>query len=381
MRTRSWHSKLLPPAIALVLVAGAGAVLIVRADSGAQALPKDPPRSTLEAHSTAVKSRPSAVDHHPVFGVSDPDLVNESADEQAVQYARMRSIGIDSVRFDADWAWVQFGGPDSYDWTQLDTEVHLARAAGLGVDLVVDGCPTWAAPEDEPTATSPRPASARKFSVWAAEVAARYAPDGVNEFEIWNEPNLADRFEPRANPKFYERMLADSYTAIKKVDHSAFVIAGGLAPVSTRGGNLSMIAFLRGIYEHGAKPYFNAVAVHPYSYPALPGTYEPWSAWSQMSETSPSIRSVMRQYGDGAKPVWITEYGVRSNRPGGLAVQAAALKLAISITKSTGWIGALYIYSWQDDGNGQTEGFGLVATDGKAKPAYTAVKTAIRHAG
>ncbi len=329
------------------------------------------------ARRTATKERSIPI------GIADPQLITESATVQAAQLAKMRSIGINSIRFDANWSWVQFAGPDSYDWTQLDQEVHAVRAAGMSIDMTIDGCPTWAAPADAKHDATPRPASATQFAGWAAAVVKRYAKDGVKDFEIWNEPNLSKFFQPRADPAFYVKMLADSYRAIKKIDPSAVVISGGLAPIPTSAKNLSMLAFLSDMYADGAKPYMNAVAVHPYSYPALPSTYEPWSAWSQMSQTSPSVRSIMAHYKDSGIPVWITEFGAVSNGPKGGAGtngESAELSQAIAIARSTSWIHAFYIYTWQDAGadkNNRNDWFGLVTNTGKPKPAYYAVAKAI----
>lgn len=380
MRNRPGHLKLLLSAVT-VLTCGAGVGWLSHSKLNAQTLPSQ--RSHPQRAATTGAGKP----HEIQIGVSDPGLAAESARVQAAQLARMRSIGLTSVRFDADWDWVQFGGPQSFDWTLLDREVHAVRAAGMSVDLVIDGCPPWAALPGAQHDVSPQPASAIQFAKWAAEVASRYAPDGVKDFEIWNEPNLRKFWQPKVNPRFYAQLLADSYRAIKKIDPSAVVISGGLAPLPSTANSLSMIAFLRAIYADGAKPYMDAVALHPYSYPALPSTYEPWSAWSQMAQTSPSVRSVMAHYKDSGTPVWVTEYGAVSNGPGGGAGasgQAAELAQAISIAKSTPWIDAFYIYTWQDAGadkNNRNDWFGLVTSTGRPKAAYYAVANAIKKKG
>jgi len=326
---------------------------------------------------------PHVLRQHPVtFGVADPKLIHQSRQVQAAQLARMRSIGITSIRLDANWDWVQFGGPRSYDWTLLDAEIHSARAAKMKVDLVIVGCPAWAALPGTSGDSAPRPASAQQFAGWAHAVASRYAPLGVNDYEIWNEPNDTKFWQPRANPAFYTRMLKDSYRAIKRVDKSAFIIAGGLAPIPTLNGSIGSMRFLRAMYADGAKGYFDAVALHPYCFPALPDTFESWSAWSQMSATNPSIRSVMRNHGDGRTPIWLTEFGAPSNGPKGIGQngEAAEFRQAIAFSKKTGWIGALFVYTWQDTSTNPRANagwFGLVNTRYQPKAAYWAVKRAI----
>jgi hypothetical protein len=151
----------------------------------------------------------------------------------------------------------------------------------------------------------------------------------------------------------------------------------------TYDGNYSPIVFLKEMYAHGAKGSFDALGFHPYSYPALPDTYRAWSGWSEMAQTHPSLRSVMTRNGDGGKPIWITEFGAPSSGPSGVgnAAQATALRQAITGAKRSPWIGAFYIYTWQDRGTNpdDTEDwFGLLTAAGSPKPAYNQVATAMK---
>jgi hypothetical protein len=233
---------------------------------------------------------------------------------------------------------------------------------------------------------SPTPASPAQFATWAAEVAARYAPRGVRAFEIWNEPNRVGFWSPKPDPAAYTADLKAAYASIKHADPSAFVISGGLAPEANDGTNINAVDFLAAMYADGAQGSFDAVGYHPYSYPALPDSYQTWSGWSQMDQTSPSIRSVMTSNGDAAKQVWITEVGAPSSGPDGVgrAAQAAALSQAIADARTTSWIGGLYVYTWQDQGNGPSnyvDWFGLLTARGIPKPAYAAVAAALGRCG
>ena len=315
------------------------------------------------------------------FGVADPGLARESASAQAADLAAMKTIGITAVRLDANWNWVQSGGPNSHHWAWLDQVVASVRAAGMSVDLIVDGCPQWAAVSGA-KAPNAQPASPAAYARYAAALAARYAPKGVHTFEIWNEPNNVIFWRPAPNPAAYTADLIAAYKAIKKVDPSAVVLSGGLAPKKNDGTNISAITFLKAMYAKGAKNHFDGVGYHPYSYPALPNTYKFWSGWSQMSQTSPSIRSVMTANGDGGKQIYITEVGAPTGGPRRVnqATQADEFSQAIAAAKTTSWIGAMYLYTWQNRGTNTSESedwFGLLTQAGVHKPAYTAVKNAI----
>ena len=315
------------------------------------------------------------------FGVSDPALFSESASARAADLAAMKAVGITHVRLDANWNSIQPSSPTRYNWKWLDRAVASVRAAGMSIDMIVEGCPQWAAVRGA-RAPYAQPASAARFAQYGSALAIRYARKGVHAFEIWNEPNNAIYWKPAPNPAAYTADLIAAYKAIKKVDSSSLVLTGGLAPEINDGTNIAPITFLWSLYAHGAKNYFDGVGFHPYSYPALPNTYKYWSGWSQMSQTSPSIRSVMTANGDSRKQIYITEIGAPTGGPKGIgqAAQAAEFTQAIAAAKSTSWIGTMYFYMWQDRGtNTRTskDWFGLLTYGGVHKPAYAAVKNAI----
>ena len=328
---------------------------------------------------------PAARQRSRTFGISDPALLSETARQQKADLTAMKAIGIESIRVDADWAAVQPDGPTSFDWGTLDRTVGSIEAAGMSADLVIDGCPQWAATADSAASSAPSPASPAQYATFAAQVAARFAPVGVDIFEVWNEPNIAEFWQPSPDPRAYAAVLKAAYSAIKKVVPSATVISGGLSPASS-GTNVAPIDFLKAMYADGAKDYFDALGFHPYSFPATPDTYEPWSAWSQMSQTSPSVRSIMASHGDSGKKIWITEYGAPSSGPGGIgeAAQSASLTRAIDKARSASWIGAIYLYTWVDSGNSPADHgdeFGLLTGSGKRKTAYNGVAWALKTLG
>src|ERR1019366_4673148 len=75
-----------------------------------------------------LSASPSAPPPATTVGIADPDLITESAP--------MKAIGITSIRLDANWDWVQYGGKNTFDWGQLDQVVESVRAAGMSVDLI-----------------------------------------------------------------------------------------------------------------------------------------------------------------------------------------------------------------------------------------------------
>jgi len=174
-------------------------------------------------------------------------------------------------------------------------------------------------------------------------------------------------------------MPRDSYAAIKAVEPNATVISGGLAPAENNGIDIAPVTFLQDMYANGAQGSFDAVGYHAYSFPALPDTYESWSGWSQLDQTSPSIRSVMAANGDSAKRVWITEVGAPSAGPYGVGTTAQAEEVtqAVQNALSTSWIGKLFIDTYQDSAANPNY-FGLLNANGTPKLAWTALAAALK---
>jgi hypothetical protein len=350
------------------VVAGPLAIASVPAADRAKT-PTPKPRAVTRKPASA--SGPGGV----VFGIADGSLLSLSPAEQAQQLEAMKAMGVTSVRVDASWYVTQVDGPDSYNWTPLDTAVSAIQRAGLTADLIIDQCPPWAAASGA-SGQFAQPASPTAFGNWAGAVATRYYGKGANYFEIWNEPNIAAFWSPAPDPAAYTADLKAAYTAIKAVAPSAVVITAGLAPAADSSDSYDIVTFVQDMYADGAQGYFDGIGDHPYSYPFTPDNVLLGSAWSEMSQTSPSLRSLMVAHGDSAKKIWITEYGAPTSGTEhnvSDAEQSNEMVQAISQAKQLGWIGSVYIYTWEDGG----DGFGLLTADGGQKPAYAAVAAAL----
>ena len=307
---------------------------------------------------------------------------SESDSELARDLDAMVAAGSHSLRVDINWAVIQRAGSTSYDWSAFDRVIQAARQRGFDVVGMIAYTPSWALPAGVDDSTYP-PARVSDYATFAAAAAKHYAPLGVREYEIWNEPNITAFWKPKPNPAAYAQLLKTAYAAIKAVDSQAIVLSGGLSPAATDGTDFSPPAFLQKLYENGAKGSFDAVAAHPYCWPASPGdTYE-WSAWYQMYGTSPSLRSLMVANGDGGKQIWATEFGAPTSGPSGSFVsesdQAAMVAKAYQLFSSYSWAGPLFWYAARDlgtDSSTREDFFGLLRNDFSPKLAYVAYQAA-----
>ena len=306
------------------------------------------------------------------------------------------AMGVTWLRFDIEWQNVQPDNATQQNWSDYDRVINAARAHNFNVLAILDYTPSWARASGCSSAQCP-PRDPNEFAAFASQAVHRYAPQGVHAWEIWNEPNNAQFWVPRADPAAYTQLLRTAYGAVKAADSNAVVISAGMAPVPNDGTNVGRREFLMAMYAAGAKGSFDAVADHPYTFPRLPADNTD-RAWSEMSTTANSLRATMVANGDGAKKIWITEYGAPTGGPGPAAtpadsetvsgvwhvdeqLQANILAEAIQLYKSYDWVGPFFWYANKDSGTSQSSNenfFGLIRADNSKKPAYTTYQQVIR---
>jgi hypothetical protein len=208
----------------------------------------------------------------------------------------------------------------------------------------------------------------------------RYAPKGVHAYEVWNEPNIARFWPSGPNAAEFVSFLAAAYPVAKAADPSATVLMGGLSK--------SDYDFLAQMYAAGGRPYFDAVAVHPYT-----GSVDPTWCWNQAGTTKlakdafcaiEEVRNTMVAAGDSAKSIWLTEFGW-STTTGAYGVSEAAqadfLTKAFTKLQSYPYVAAAFWYNfrnnwWSQDAPTDYEAnLGLLRTGFSPKPAYDALRS------
>jgi hypothetical protein len=310
-------------------------------------------------------------------------IFNETDAELARTLDAMAATGAEWVRFDFPWASVEPNAPvldgaspttpRSFEWSGVDRLVDAAHARGLKVIALPYLTPSWARPAG--TNEKQPPDDIGLYASFVEAAVRRYAPKGVKVWEIWNEPNLSNFWSPKPDPLRYTTLLKAAAGAVRSVDPGATIVLGGLSPAvdASDGNQISPKTFLQRVYALGGGPSFDAVGMHPYSYPALP--LDPTSASWNTFYRLPLIRDVMVANGDGAKQIWSTEFGAptgTSPQAVSEAEQSAMVTDAYNAIAKWDWHGPLLWYSLRDDGTDladREQNFGLLRRDYSAKSA------------
>lgn len=315
------------------------------------------------------------------FGIATGGIIEWANDANlARELDGYGQIGAGWIRFDIKWSVVE-ANRGTFNWTIYDRLVGEARKRGLSIVATLAYTPSWARP---PGASDDKfaPVDVAGFATFARAAVNRYAAQGVQHYEIWNEPNLAAFWKPAPDAVKYTALLKAAYTAIKSADASAVVLAGAFSPAggyndpSCGGGatvNINPLNFLETMYANGAKGNFDALAHHPYTGSAGPSGTHRCNAWYQMFGTSPSLRSILTSKGDGDMQIWATEFGADLAWVGGSEENVAGqLAEAMRLWRSYSWAAGLMVYSYKQD----LEGFNLVGSDWTQRPAWYAYQSA-----
>lgn len=331
--------------------------------------------TTTTVSVTIVPPAANAVDQRATsVAIHVPDLLFYDQAQIDTALDALQSVGITDLRVLVPWAAVQpLQGWN--DWSAVDRVITSAAARNIKVLGVLNSTPTWAAVDNTwPLAGMPKDNA--QFAAFAGAAAARYKGK-VTAWEVWNEPNGFNFWQPGPNAAQYTELLKAAYPAIKAADPDAVVVAASVGSVIDWGNLLvNPVRFVSEMYAAGAAGYFDALSFHPYQYttPFTQGGYLYESPLHQVNR----IYALMVANGDGHKKIWATEYGQPSSQASD-ENQAAYLGDFLRGWRTLSFAGPAFIHTLVDraDGDPVEGSFGLFHPDWTPKPSASTVVTVI----
>lgn len=290
----------------------------------------------------------------------------------------LRSNGFTIVRQTFSWADIE-STQGQYLWDRYDPIVRNLNDAGIQIVAVVEDAPVWAAQTGSVEGTVSPPANAADYAGFLTEFVNRYGAY-IDYVQVWDRPNDAEQWGgAAATPDQYVGMLAPAFNAIRTANGTTQVILAEFADRNAAGVLGDDVRFLRGVYEVGGAPYFDAAAA------AIDGgDSSPYDR--RVSSSKPSLsraelfREVMIAEEDETKPVWITHFGwdLTSN----IDRQKQAEYLVAGIKRiRTEWPWAGPVFQWallpQQAGTGN-EGRALLNENGTSTVSFVAVTSLAR---
>lgn len=328
-------------------------------------------------------------------GESDWAVASQSEQMRNCSLGLMAAHHIGYYRAMLNWALIELQ-PGSFDWTLYDQLLADVARHHMRMMFVLIGEPAWQS--SAPASAKPRapypPRNPNAFAQFAAMAVQRYGAGGsfwrahpnlpyypVRAWEVWQEMNLTQSWAD-PNIRAYVKLLRPTYKAIKRVNRNATVIAGGMSfycdPISCWGPKSDEWRLITSMYRDGARGYFDALGIHPYSATVKQAEDRLWTA-----------RKLMNQHGDSRKGLWITELGWSGGDPDAFITndrkqRLNVIKLFRFVRRDRGRLrlrGVIW-FGWQDSiyapGPRNWWGFhvGLLSTGGRPKPVLAAITAA-----
>lgn len=213
----------------------------------------------------------------------------------------------------------------------------------------------------------------KAYGNFCYESVKHFKTKGQKYYEIWNEPYIQTFWFPNPNAQRFTELLKECYTRGKEADPNAVFLANPDAN------------FLNTMYIYGAKDYFDILSYHPYCYPNDPSDYTKCGGMSSLIEA----HNTMVAYGDGNKPVWITEMGYPTSncdkngqncKSVSLEGQKEYLKKTLeAINRDMPYVKGFFWYDFKDDGTTtwNEHNFGLLYYNYSNKPSFDFYKQVI----
>ncbi len=290
----------------------------------------------------------------------------QAVSEMQINLDRAKKLGASSVRVDMWWHVIE---PERgvWDWELTDQVVASMVEREIEPYPILCYHSAWSENSTSPATPDERTA----FANYAGNIAKRYADD-LYYYEVWNEPNISPFWNPAPNAKDYALLLKSTYEAVKEADPDSMVVA-----MCTAGPDYS---FIESVYREGAADYCDAISWHHYS-----NHFNE----SEMEHEIEKIREIMGRYGDGDKPLLLTESGL-STGPGPVLREVTQEEQASWIVKKhllakARGVHQFYHFKLQDDrSETNPDGYwGLVTHDRKDKLSawtYGAMTTLLKEA-
>ena len=257
------------------------------------------------------------------FGVNTflEQEVDPAKRAQLVQMAD--EAGFHWLRQEFPWQDIEIHGKGDFEdrrhepyrsaWEKYDQIVEMTEAQGLELIVRLSTPPAWSRVQGDAVGTFAPPDDVQDFADFVTAVVSRYK-GRIRYYQLWNEPNIYPEWgNYPIDPEAYVALLKAGAEAARAADPNVVIIAGALAATIDLQPNavpdrqsLSDLIFLQRMYDAGAAPYFDIMAVQGYG------------LWSGPTDTRMHprvlnishhlfIRDLMVKNSDAHKPIWISE--------------------------------------------------------------------------
>lgn len=275
-------------------------------------------------------------------------------------YALLHEAGIQSVREDAHWAYVERRANQLNIPRHWFTYLEQLERNGLQSMLILGYGNLHHGNGEKPRDDATRAAYARYAEHIAGTLRGRVA-----YYELWNEWDMEHPADP-AFSRDYVRLVAAAAPRIRQQDPQATLLAGAVTSAGIESG------FADRLIEQGVLDWVDGLSLHPYVHCRGRGrnTPEAWIAWMREVDerlTRLAGRPVPLYLTEMAWPAHDGDCGIDQD------LQAAYLARSFLLARTLPNIKGMWWYDLRNDGTDPHErehNFGLLDHAFREKPAF-----------
>ncbi|MCX6558346.1 MAG: cellulase family glycosylhydrolase [Candidatus Aminicenantes bacterium] len=271
--------------------------------------------------------------------------------------AKVKAAGITWIRVDVNWPQIE-GSKGDFNFTELDRVATYAEANGLSVYATIAYTPGWA---NGNVGFNYPAADINEWKNFVATIVTRYKTK-IKYWGIWNEPNLREFFG-FGKDIFVQNVLLPAVQTIRTVDPSAFIVGPELAHLTSSG--VEWYFWMKYILDN-AGGYFDIISHHIYE---DLGVYVMYELLEQGDHLIPAVKQIIEESGQGGKPFWITETGWETSKFSE-PMQSLRYLDMLQTRARKDYPQKIFFYEIIDDPNSANRPFGILRSNGEAKPAY-----------
>jgi len=297
----------------------------------------------------------------PALRVPDGFGVNIHFTGQPRDLDLIAEAGFKYIRMDLSWSGIEREkGVYNFERTGYDALTEGCAKRGIRILYIFDYSNRLYESDH-----SVRTEQGRKaFAVFAEAAAKRYAGKGIL-WEIWNEPNLRQFWNPQPGVDDYCKLVAEAAPLVKKADPTGLVVAPATSGIP--------LGWLEQCFKQGLLNHIDVLSVHPYRAKPPETVIADYTA----------LRELIGRYAPAGKqiPVISGEWGysnINWDKTRLSNQQQAQYQARMFLTNLYQGIAVSIWYDWKNDGtdpNEREHNFGTVGHDLTPKTAYIAAKS------
>jgi hypothetical protein len=288
-------------------------------------------------------------------------------------------VGASWVRTGVGWEFVEpeLTEPPTYRWEVADQIVNDCRARGLNILWGFPYTPKWASDNGQSNGVPRSPVAQEHWRKFVRATAERYRND-IDYYEPWNEPNN-EKFWRGTVDEYVSLILKPAWEEIKAVDPNKKVVGPTLELI--RGARIRVEDFFGRLSKSNGSQYIDILSQNLYqdepedvTNQFEKGDYECW--WIFCIKKRDSLFKIYRKTGFGSHPIWINEFGWRSDKVGEGHQAKYIVETLGRLSRRPRFTNA-FIYELQDDPRFKPK-WGIMKSDGSPKKAYWRLRDTFR---